>query len=496
MISLRRTSVLLGLSSTLVLSANVSAQSAKGALTAPPAASPGWSTLSATALVDSALTRMGGAQLLSSITTMRADVMTQWKRTVFDERPGSDIPSYERHVDLRDYGARRWRNTRTFIPSPASAVDIVDDTVGARTMPGQNGVLATTPLNVAYIDERRQIFAFTPERTMLLARAATDLRRIADTTIDGIVHARVTGTAEGYPATWFLRRTDRLPTMVRYRSDDTNDFGLAPWALHDVEVWYANWARVNPGVMLPRQRDVHRAGRAYKRMTMMTLALNVAAPRDSFAIADSTVQRYLATERRPMWQVSLDSAQMIEQTFASFPRFLGSSGAVRIGGEWVLFETAQSQGAVQLVHDWLTARTGSGVKTGIVARPFSGNGGARWFTKPGVSLIGAPGAAGNLRTMQRGAAPMRLTSVSSARWVRVGNDSLWMEPVDLPDAAGTLLVYSPTLRWIYNPVFGVPLYQPAHEQFVARLRARGLPVEWVGSTTNVRAAVPAAAPAK
>ena len=75
--------------------------------------------------------------------------------------------------------------------------------------------------------------------------------------------------------------------MVRFRADETNDMGLAPWGLHEVEFWYSNWALVPPGVMLPRQRDVQRVGKPYKRMTVLQAMINAPAPADSFAISDS-----------------------------------------------------------------------------------------------------------------------------------------------------------------------------------------------------------------
>lgn len=433
---------------------------------------------------------MGGAERLASLTSSRAEYMTMWQRTTWDSRPAADAPSFERHVDLRDYTTRRWRNTRYFVPGTMSIADVVNDTIGARTQPARTGGTETVPLNVTYVDERRELFAFAPERTLLLARAARDLRALPDTSIDGQRHRRVRATVEGFVATYYLREADKLPARVHYRADATNDFGLAQWEVHDIDVWYGNWMRVAPGVLVPRQRDVYRVGRPYKRMTALTLAFNVPAPADSFAIADEVAQRFLATEQRPMWKISLDSAQIVAEHFASFPRFIGSVGALRVGGQWVLIETAQHRGAVDLVDQWLRARGESGVQAGIVARPFSGNGGARWFTAGKGRVFAAPGAAPALRAMGAGQ-PATTTYVPAARWVRLGSDSLYMEPVDFADGNGAMVLYSPTHRWFYSPFFGVPQHQAQHDALLARYRARGWPIEWVGSVVGLRAPAPA-----
>lgn len=444
------------------------------------------SDAAAVALVDRALHRMGGEARLRSVTGLRMEVMTQWQRLHFGSHPFADAPSFERHVDLRDYSADRWRNTRNFLPS-GSSVDIVDDSIASRQSSRPDGTTIASALNVAYVDERRELFAFAPERTLLLAKTAGGLRMLGDTVIDGILHRRVSGRAEGYPATWFLRQTDGLLAMVRFVADERNDFGLAPWGPMEVEFWYSNWVLIPPGILLPRQRDVRRVGRPYKRMTALSMIANPATPPDSFAISDSLRQQYAATARAPMWDVSIESSGISPEGFVSLPPATGFLGAVRIGGVWVMLEAGQLSDVARRASEWLESQ-GARVGAVLVSSTTSGSGGIRWFAGRGIPLYIAAGFEPFARRLLGTRSPgAPVTVVRSERWVRVGSDSLWLARVEVPDANGALVAYSATQKWLYAPLLvGRPAMQPELDTVLARLRAKGLEVESLGGARGLR----------
>lgn len=444
----------------------------------------------AVAVLDRAIDRMGGAEALRKIQGIRLDVMTQWLRINFSGQPSSEQPSYERNVELRDYVTRSWRNTRQFLPGPAGLgiVDVVRDTVAARLAPtAPSAPPAWAPLNVAYVDERRELFAFAPERMLLLAREAPDLATLPDTVMAGARHARVRATLDGWHAVILLHRSDGLPAMVRFRADETNDFGLAPYGEQEVEFWYSGWTVVPPGVLLPRQRDTRRVGRPYKRMTVLATIINPPAPADSFVIADSLVTAYFATQHRPMWAAPLDSARIVADRWASFPPWAGVAGAVQVGGRWVLIEAGQAPGATGLVADWLSRSTPDVPLWGaLVTWPATGSGGVRWFADRKLALHAGPGAAPFVRAML-GPASQAAAVVAAPRWIRVGADSIWLEPLDLPDYGGALAVYVPSLQWLYLSPGSLPFAKPELDAMVSRLEARGLKVATIGS---VRAFAP------
>ncbi len=444
---------------------------------------------SPTQLLDRGIARMGGDSLLRSIASVRFEVLTQWRRTMFRTSPLSDLPSYERNVELRDYGRRAWRNSRYFSPiAPTPGVtDVVVDTIAIRAFSVQGtDSLRWGPLNLAYVDERRELFDFAPERLLLDLRQHPTVTARPDTMIDGIPHARLSATIDGWPTTVYINRNDALPRLIRFRADETADFGLAPWGEHEVEFWYSGWQRVKPGVLLPMQRDVRRVGETYKRMTIMQATINAPAPADSFAISDSLAAAYLATEHRPMWKVPLDATARFEDSnVVSFPPFSGSPGAIRIGDRWLVLESAQSVGAMELIRDWLRQHGGGAPIHGAIAANIStSNGGAAWFAANRLPVYAAPGALPTLRTILGTTSGIR--PITKAGWVPIGTDSLWMEPFSAPDMPHTMAIYSPTLRWIYIFYGQAPGHWPEASALIDGLRARGLPVEWLGSARGIR----------
>src|SRR5512138_2530407 len=121
--------------------------------------------------LDTAIARMGGKDALERIERVRFEMMTLWQRLTFDDRPTDLIGTYELHSDLRNYTLGAWRNTRRFVSGPAlqEGTDIVLRDVAIRRLPPRPDGTASpwAPLSIAYVDERKEVFAFAPERLLL-----------------------------------------------------------------------------------------------------------------------------------------------------------------------------------------------------------------------------------------------------------------------------------------------------------------------------------------
>jgi len=125
-----------------------------------------------------------------------------------------------------------------------------------------------------------------------------------------------------------------------------------------------------------------------------------------------------------------------------------------------------------------------------VTAPNTGRGGAAWFTDKKLPIYVTPGAASAMSTtLGNWMQPNSVAKVvSRPQWLRVGGDSVWVEPIDLPDFPGALVAYVPSLRWAYSGLAATPLY---FDMVVARIRERGWAVDRIGSVRSLIQPIPA-----
>jgi hypothetical protein len=273
--------------------------------------------------------------------------------------------------------------------------------------------------------------------------------------------------------------------MVRYVAAQPNDFGLVPWGRMEVEVWYSRWGAGPNGVSLPMQWDVRRVGRPYKRMTVLALAIDTTSTADTFAVSDSLRQAFFQTANRPMQDVPLDSARMAAPGLARFGGFGYPPGAIKVGRSWVLIESGQASINAERSAEWLKqSDPESEVAGAVLTIPAGTNGGAVWATRHRLTLHVSPAATPFVRTILQNQSRdfPRNAEITRAQWLKLGGDSLWLEPIDLPDAPGSLLVYAPSLKWAYAATATSPLHQ---SYLVDRLKQHGWPVERLGSIREI-----------
>ena len=436
----------------------------------------------ARAILDTALSRMGGVAALRSVERMQLDVMTEWQRLELASRGGGEpvILSYELSTELRDYTMPAWRYSRRFYsPNGVSGVvDLVVDSVAAMQLDGR-----WRAQNVAYVDERDEVFTFAPERVVYLAREAADARAVPDTTIDGVRYARVAATIGRFSPTLYFRAGDGLLALARFRAAQPNDFGLAPWGAMDVEIAYSRWQHLGGSpLVLPMQLDVRRVGRPYKRMTTISVRVNPAIAADSFVVADSLRQSFLASARKPMFDIPVDSARITGDAFAAFGAPGTPAGAIRIGGRWLVIEAGTAPLSIERSVSVLRRLDpGTAIAGALITAP-TGAGGTAWLARQAtptwITSTARPYAEAALRGWSVNGTTLR--ALSGSRWLRVGSDSLRVETVDLPDYPGTPIVYVPALRWAYAwPPGAVQV-----DHVFAYIRQRGWHVDRVGSARN------------
>lgn len=475
---------------------------ASGSAARVPSAAGDRAPLTAAEILDTAIARMGGSATLQGLSRVRLQQVVQWLTLRLDDQPHADAPSYNLVNELRDYTLNSSRSSRRIASGARPTgwsdwVIVVQDTVAMAQADAK-----WTPLHITYVDEQREAFATAPERMLLALRAAPDLRRLTDTMIAGLAYPRVTGTVSrlsSVPAVLVVRTSDGLPAMLRYRAAQSNDAQLAPYGTMEVEVWWSRWQKTAvPGggaVMYPLQADINRVGRPFQRVTTVLADFNVPSTPDSFAINDSLRQAFFGgSSSRPMWRtISIDSGTVTNGHFAaSWRNLLGPIG-VLVGHGWLmLLDTPIPLEARVEFAGWLEKRVpGSKVAAGLVTRPGALGVGTGWLSRRGAPVYVAPAATKSVALIARNWDDHSAgTEVSRPRWIHLAGDSAWIEPFDLPTAPGSALVYVPSLKWVYSSAATAPADAAA---LVNHIRARGWPVDRVGSARNIDSpAAPAA----
>jgi hypothetical protein len=380
--------------------------------------------------------------------TARYEYVTQWMRTSFASLPAPAASGVEVNSDWRDYGREIWRYDRRFLGSPAVIRNVVRDSVAITDL-GQGW----GPLSGAYVHERDEVFLVAPERLLIRvhdAALAGGVRRGADTVIGTASHARLQTTLDGMDITLFLRNSNAQLTGVRYRAAQPWDFGLAAWEEMEVETWYSRWT-VSGLFLLPYDYAINRVGRPYKRLSMVRVQLNAPVAEDSVIVPDSLRARYLAEQRRAMFDVPVDSMGVSPEGFARFGVPGTPLGALRAREGWLLL----GSGAAPVITDRALARLRQS-RVPVVAAllgtmTVGGAGGAPSLERAGIPLLASIAAQPFLAVMfaQQGRELRGITWISVGGWRVLAGDSVWLEPVDLPDAEGGLLLWDPVRHWLY-----------------------------------------------
>jgi len=400
------------------------------------------------AILARAVSRSGGDSALRAVSTARYEYITQWMRTSFAQLPAPAASGAETNIDTRDYARRIWRYERRFVGSPSVIRDLVRDSV-AITDFGRGW----EPLSGAYVDERAEVFLAAPEWLLIRAQDAAKEGKVrfgADTVFGGAPHARLVAALDGREVTLFLRRSDAQLTGIRYRAAQPWDFGLAAWGEMEVETWYSRWTVVG-GYLVPFDYAISRVGRPYKRLSIVRIQYNAPIAEDSVRVPDSLRVRYLAEQRRAMFDLPVDSLKISPGGFATFGVPGTPLGAIKKRAGWLVLGT----GAAPLITDRAIARLRKAELPVAVAiagtMSVGGAGGAPAMSRAGIPLLAAATARPFLSMMfAHQGVPLRgITWISQGGWHAVAGDTLWIEPIDLPDVEGGVIVWDPQLKWMY-----------------------------------------------
>lgn len=404
---------------------------------------------SAAAIVSRATDRLGGAARLDSLYRVRMAYQTLWYRPRFLATASglSSFSSAEENVDTRDYRANSWRSERRYgsMDGPAQVINIVADSV-ASTWFG-SGVI---PQNAAYVTERIELFLTTPSwlfRRLAQLDGADAPARGRDTVIAGRQHYAVNARVSERPVTLWIT-PDGWLTGLRFVGAQPKDFGLAGFGEMEVRVFYELW-RSTSGIVSPWFVSVFREGELYKQLLLRRVDWMPELDVATFAIPDSTRDAFLAKRTRAMQDVPHDSLVPAHDGVVGFFGAFTHPGAVRLRDGWMLIGAGPSDIQVELAAARLEREGAPLLGAFVFSTSPTVTGGLPALMRRGGTVLLPAESEGVARVVLESRASRTLRTIRDGSWHTIGGDSVWMEPIIAPDAAGAMLVYVPRLRWAY-----------------------------------------------
>ena len=254
------------------------------------------------------------------------------------ERPeGPWIVSYEEVTELRDLEGRRLRRT-VVSGNPNSFPEM--------TLIQADGIAATTatfngqagPVRTAPADDEWMVLG--PERVLLSALDATDLRAESDVVLQAVPHHVVAWSWGKFPVRLFLNANTGLPTAVESVRPHPYDTFWSVWGDVTSRVYFSYWTLEPGGIHYPRQWDLVRNGVSYKSFTVAELTFNPPLPADSFALPATAREAFEARGKLTVNERPLGRPDNPAQELAP--------GVVLIPGSWNVTLVRQADGVVVL----------------------------------------------------------------------------------------------------------------------------------------------------
>jgi hypothetical protein len=247
--------------------------------------------------VMAAIDAIGGQARLNDLKSLRLESIGHGYALEQSERPeGPWLTTYSETTDVRDFEHKRRRvETRrrnwsfpSWSPLSMTVIDgdVVARTNGTRWAPGAPQELAAM----------RAVYALAPERVLLTALAAADLRSFPDE-LQQKVNQHVVGfTLDGQHVRLFLNAWTHVPTMLEIVKATP---GFADWGDVTERRWYSFWTLEKGGFKYPRQTTIEWNGFPFSDETVQVLKVDEPVDDAAFAIPDETKAAFAANANKP-----------------------------------------------------------------------------------------------------------------------------------------------------------------------------------------------------
>jgi hypothetical protein len=195
------------------------------------------------------------------------------------------------------------------------------------------------PVPPMQVDVARQNLALAPERILLNALEANDLRMGSDTLLQSVRQKVINFTWNRIPVTIYLNADTDLPTAVDTINNSPYDHFWVIWGDYRIRTLYTYWTLEKGGIRYPHQWDVERVNMPYSSFTVTKLQIDRPIDDKDFEIPEDVKQRAAALPT----PVKIDQIPLGRP---DRPATEIAPGVVKLSGRWDVAYVRQPDGIV------------------------------------------------------------------------------------------------------------------------------------------------------
>lgn len=290
---------------------------------------------SAQKLLRQAIAAQGGEESLRSARTVEWRLEGYRNMLEQSERPeGPYIPEIQQVREVHDFAEGRFaRFLELRVPFfyKGGQAYVTDGTTAVRL-----GKRAKTPGTSEMVSAGRDLLALSPERLLLTALAAEDLRIGSPTQLQSVPQDVLNFTVNSSPVTIFLNRYTHLPTATDYSGPAAPEGYWRFLGEVTMRTYYSSWWMGDGGVKLPLQWDIYRNGLHDTTLVASSVVWNRVEPGPELTITPELRAAYVEQAGKPASLPTVGEPQEV------------APGVTYLGGSWNVALVRQDDGILVL----------------------------------------------------------------------------------------------------------------------------------------------------